>query len=139
MEVPFIVRFPGRVKRGSTSDAILSPHDILPTLAGLGGVKAPAGIDGVDLSGVLLGRGGARTREHAYITFRTDRDYVPSWKGVRTRRYTYARTEEAPWVLFDQQEDPGETRNLVKEKPQVVKELDALTVELARTNGNERW
>jgi len=139
MEVPFIARFPGRIKPKTTSEAIFCPHDILPTLAGLAGLKAPAGIDGRDLSGVLQGRADAATREHAYITFRTDRKYVPSWKGVRTRRYTYARTKDDPWVLFDQQEDPHETRNLVKDKPQVVKDLDALTMELARKNDNERY
>ena len=34
------------------------------------------------------------------------------WRGVRTDRYMYARTEAGPWVLYDLKDDPYELRNL---------------------------
>jgi arylsulfatase A-like enzyme len=34
------------------------------------------------------------------------------WRGVRTARWTYARNLDGPWVLFDNQADPYQLRNL---------------------------
>jgi arylsulfatase A-like enzyme len=138
LEVPFIVRFPDRIKAGTVSNAVLSAHDVFPTLAAVAGLDTPAGLDGQDLSGVLLGKPDATKREYDYLTLETDRKYVPSWQGVRTERYTYSRTADGPWILFDQQDDPGETRNLVKENAKLVKQFDALTSELCKKNG-DRW
>ncbi len=54
--------------------------------------------------------------------------WVGRWRGVRTERYTYARWfdhERGPW-LFDRQEDPLETRNMVnaREVRPVVEEME---------------
>ncbi|MGI8424467.1 MAG: hypothetical protein ACR2NO_10220, partial [Chloroflexota bacterium] len=35
------------------------------------------------------------------------------WRGVRTPRYTYARSVDGPWVLYDNQNDPYQLHNLV--------------------------
>ena len=35
------------------------------------------------------------------------------YRGLRTRRYTYARDLNGPWLLFDNQADPAQLRNLV--------------------------
>jgi arylsulfatase A-like enzyme len=40
---------------------------------------------------------------------------VRPWRGVRTERYMYAELEGAPWVLFDNQEDPFQMANLVRD------------------------
>jgi arylsulfatase A-like enzyme len=34
---------------------------------------------------------------------------------VRTSRYTYVRTIDRPWLLYDNREDPYQLRNLVDE------------------------
>ena len=36
------------------------------------------------------------------------------YRGIRTRRYTYTRSLEGPWELFDNQEDPFQQHNLIK-------------------------
>ena len=54
------------------------------------------------------------------------------WRGVRTARFTYARHQtgrtRAPWVLYDNEKDPYQLRNLVDDPAarQTQKELDAL-------------
>jgi len=56
--VPCLVRWPGRIAQGRVSDDIVSTMDLLPTFAAVAGAKLPRDLklDGLDLSGFLLGR-----------------------------------------------------------------------------------
>ncbi|HBQ64893.1 MAG TPA: hypothetical protein DD727_08275, partial [Clostridiales bacterium] len=36
-----------------------------------------------------------------------------AYRGIRTSRYTYVKTKEKPWMLFDNQEDPCQLQNRV--------------------------
>jgi arylsulfatase A-like enzyme len=57
---------------------------------------------------------------------------VGSWRGVRTARFTYAKHgtggDLEPWLLYDNEKDPFQMRNLVEEaeQAQTCKELDAM-------------
>jgi arylsulfatase len=52
--VPGIVRWPGKVRPGETSDGIAATIDLLPTFAALSGAKLPdAKLDGLDLTDFL--------------------------------------------------------------------------------------
>lgn len=53
IRVPMIVRWPGRVKAGTSSDLPWSFCDFLPTAAEIANVKAPGGIDGVSMVDAL--------------------------------------------------------------------------------------
>ncbi|MEM7314673.1 MAG: sulfatase-like hydrolase/transferase, partial [Planctomycetota bacterium] len=51
VRVPCVVRFPGTIPEGTTSSAVLSTIDLLPTFAALSGAKLPnVSIDGLDVS-----------------------------------------------------------------------------------------
>jgi hypothetical protein len=52
---------------------------------------------------------------------------IAEYRGVRTARYTYARTITKPWLLYDNVNDPFQKRNLVDDPTMVpvVHELDA--------------
>ena len=114
IRVPGILRYPHRVKAGQQSTILFSHVDIAPTLLSLCGINSPRTMQGTDLSSVILGRtqGGPTS---AYFQI-----FVPShaggvlhaWRGVRTERYMYARTEAEPWVLYDLKDDPYEMTNL---------------------------
>jgi arylsulfatase len=55
--VPFLARFPGYIPAGTTSHAVVSTLDILPTVASLtGSAPPPLPLDGIDLNQVLTGR-----------------------------------------------------------------------------------
>jgi arylsulfatase len=60
-----IIRWPGHVKPGTTSYAMFSIMDFLPTFAGMIGTKIPSDrpIDGVDQIDVLLGNSATGRRE----------------------------------------------------------------------------
>ena len=54
---PLLVRWPGHVPPGTRIKPVASAIDLLPTLAGLSGIamQADKPLDGVDLTGLLLG------------------------------------------------------------------------------------
>ncbi|MBA4064398.1 MAG: arylsulfatase [Isosphaera sp.] len=63
VRVPFLARWPGKVPAGRVSDELMTGLDLLPTVAKLAGAGLPeAKIDGVDLSGLLLGKDVANGR-----------------------------------------------------------------------------
>ncbi|MBE7493407.1 MAG: arylsulfatase [Verrucomicrobiaceae bacterium] len=137
---PGIVRWKGKVKAGSTSDAITGFEDWMPTLLDLCGVKDknPAGIDGASFANVLLGKAQG-AREFLYREF-------PGYGGqqsVRMGKWKYMRTgllrgnakkaAKTAEELFDLETDPAETKNVLTEHPDVVEKMKAIA---AREHAN---
>jgi arylsulfatase A-like enzyme len=127
--VPFMVRWPGRIEAGSTSDAVVAAIDLYPTLLDALDLPTPKGhvIDGESILPVLEGKGSIKRK--AYFT------WFPHLKGaVSVRQGNYKlirRFEELPGYpdlveLYDLKKDIGETRNLAGKMPKKVKELQAL-------------
>jgi len=56
LRVPFIVRWPGVVKSGVTTDAMISFTDLTPTFVELAGGKPAPGLDGRSFKNVLIGK-----------------------------------------------------------------------------------
>jgi arylsulfatase A-like enzyme len=117
IRVPGVLRWPARVKAGRTTDALFSHIDFAPTLLSLSGVKPPAEMQGSDLSRAVLGetdKGPDLVYFQIFVPF--DGDGTPfGWRGVRTAHAMYARSEKAPWVLYDLEKDPDELRNLASD------------------------
>lgn len=114
IRVPGIVRYPRGIRPGKR-DALFSHIDIVPTLLGLCGVSKPSTLQGTDFTAYLSGRG-TQTPDSVYFQIfgPYKGDGTPfAWRGVRTGRYMYARTEKEPWVLYDLRDDPYEKSNLV--------------------------
>ncbi len=127
MRVPFMVRWPGRIK-ARHDDLLLSSPDICPTLLDLMGfgVDIPAGTQGVSHASVFRGKDGPRPTSQLYLWVPPGK---PRWgrRGVRTHRYTLMVSSmpdgPAEWVLHDNTEDPYQLRNIAAEKPDIVKAL----------------
>jgi arylsulfatase A-like enzyme len=64
LRVPLVVRWPGKVSPGSSSDALVSLVDVTPTLVDLGEGKEIDGLDGRSFKSVLLNN---RNDHHKYI------------------------------------------------------------------------
>ena len=126
-QVPFLIRWPGKIEANSTMGMPFGSPDIFPTLCGLAGIDVPEGLDGVDCSGTLLG--GKPAQDYVYLAMQHGYVAWPGWRGLRTERYNYARTEEAPWILFDLENDPFEENNLVGQNESLVAEMDTLLLE----------
>jgi arylsulfatase A-like enzyme len=144
VRVPFIARWPGRIPEGAVCREPAMTIDILPTIAGLLGAELPAHpIDGKDIWPLLSGEPGAVSPQEAYYFYQGNRlEAVRSgrWKlhfphayrtlagreggaGGMPVRYEQAETGLA---LFDLAADPGESRDLVEDFPEVVGRLTAM-------------
>jgi arylsulfatase A-like enzyme len=118
INVPLIIRWPGRTRAGSRPDTFFTPIDFFPTLAGLCGVPVPSIVNGVDLSPQVLGKPGKERDEVLMMNFTSHWDFPetmtewPEWRGVHTRQYTYCRWINGAEELYDNAADPFQNRNL---------------------------
>ncbi len=112
--IPGSVRWPAKIPRGEVVDTLFSHIDMPPTLLALCGLEVPSHMQGADLSRVAFGQsktGPDAVLMQIFVPYNNDGIAKP-WRGIRTDRYTYARYEDAPWVLFDNQTDPWQMTNL---------------------------
>lgn len=140
IRTPFIARWTGRIAPGGTTDLVAANWDVLPTICELVGIAAPTGIDGVSLAPTLLGKPGQPHHEHLYWEYHGDggRQAVRfgDWKAVRER------VREAPDAvpqLFDLARDPGETRDVAAEHPDVAARAEALMQSARTPSAEPRW
>jgi arylsulfatase A-like enzyme len=109
MHIPLIVRHPGRVAAGSTSDLMVSGYDVMPTLLnylGLGDKISPRPKPpGRDFSAALRGK---PLEWENVIYFEQENTRV-----IRTADWKYIhRHPDGPYELYDLKADPGEKVNL---------------------------
>ncbi len=131
--VPLIVRWPGEIRPGSTSDALVGQVDFPASLSALAGAKAQvdAFIDSREQSEALLGRDpvgrshlvheanglALRQGKWKYISPGNTRDELGPWKSA---------TIDEPGALFDLAADPHEQSNLAAAHPDRVESMRRL-------------
>ncbi len=131
IRMPGIVSWPGTIPPGQVRDQLAASIDLLPTVAELIGAPLPEGvtIDGRSW-GPLLRDAGAPGHERLYFEW-ADQHAVRQgkWKLVEnglvdqaTNRENRAKGEDAVF-LSDVVADPGESRNLRAQHPEIVREL----------------
>ena len=144
--IPMVVRWPEKVKAGTTTAQTMCLTDIMATCAAIVGAELPdaAAEDSFDLLPVLLGKQdeSAPIREYTLhqtislaLAIRRGKWKYLDHKGSGGNNYgrtgpwgmkQYALPEKAPDAsgqLYDMEKDPGETTNLYFEHPDVVRQL----------------
>lgn len=114
LRVPFIMRWRGRLPAATVSDAFLTSLEILPTLLAASGTPAPSDVilDGFDMLPVLRGEVPS-SRTEMFWQRRSDKAArVDHWKWLDSAKGA---------GLYDLASDPGETKDLSAEKPEVLK------------------
>jgi arylsulfatase A-like enzyme len=119
VRVPFLLRYPRRFgAAGRRVDALLNSMDIMPTLLGLCGAAIPDTVEGLDFTPALDGGDDPSGGAALLACFQPFGQYTRQqggreFRGVRTRRHTYVRALDGPWLLYDNEADPYQMRNLV--------------------------
>ena len=137
IRVPWIVRWPGAVKPGSTSSVPVSSIDILPTLLELAGAPLPKDrpIDGLSLV-PLLKQSGTLDRRDLFW-------HYPHYRFPRgtLRHRAFGRLEADQVVpgrrveLYNLADDLGERNDLAASMPEKVRQLDARLTAWTRSVG----
>lgn len=128
INVPFIIRWPERLKAGQKSDLLISPTDIMPTILNMMGVTdgMPSNLDGKDLSSLILGNHGNEPQSVMYY-FIEEGQPASGHRGLRTKRYTYVvtldRNDSERQILFDNQKDPYQLNNIANTATEIKNEL----------------
>lgn len=136
---PFITRWKGRIQPGVSAE-VVSTIDLAASLAALTGTALPADAcgDSIDVSGALLGKPGAKGRDH---TIQQDNGgtgnfgfRVGNWKLVRYEtkfanneivEQPLQRTPAPQFQLFDLAKDPGEKTDVFAKNLEVGENLKA--------------
>lgn len=137
--VPFLVRWPGHVKAGTTSDRLICHTDLMATVASVLDIPLPdtAGQDSVSILPALEGKATQPLRE-AVVHHSIEGEFSirqGKWKlalcagsgGWGKPGDAQALKLGSPAVqLYDMTTDPSETKNVQAEHPQVVAQLTQL-------------
>ena len=133
IRVPMIVRWPGRIKTGSTNGQVWAFWDFLPTAAELAGVKPTKGIDGISMVPTLLGL--PQTKQHKFLYWEFhERGFqqaarMGDWKAVK-------RGPNTPAELYHLTTDPGEKENIADNHPDIVAKIEHY-LKTARTDSKD--
>ena len=141
---PCIMKWPGRIPKGSVCEEPAMTIDILPTLAHLTGAKLPEHpIDGKNIWPLIAGDEGAVSPQQAYYFYWLhDLEAVRSgdWKMHYPHKYRTLKgiepgkdgmpaayhQDSTGFELYNLREDIGETNDLSALYPEKIKELKAL-------------
>jgi arylsulfatase A-like enzyme len=148
-----VMRCPGEIPAGAVSHQAFCSVDFLPTFAKLAGAELPENpIDGVDVWDLITCQPEA-TNPHDYYPVSTGRSFdgVVSGDGKWKLHlpHTYRTLVEAgndgqpgsydtasiELSLFDMENDPYETTNVIDEHPEVAKKLQ----EIAEAHRRQWW
>ena len=121
MKAPLVIAGPG-LPANETRDALVYLYDLFPTLCNLTGVEVPKGVDGKDLSKVVLGQE-AGVRTSLFTTYRA------THRAVRDKRWKLIRYPMIDHTqLFDLESDPDELFNLADQEEHQPKLREMMTL-----------
>ena len=133
IRVPFLVQWKGTLPAGRTYDHPVIQLDILPTSLAAAGASVPAGLDGVNLLPHLEGKVTAPPHETLYWRFGPQ-------MAIRHGNYKLVKGAGVDQPqLFDLAADPGETKDLTADKPEVARDLAARYEAWNKTLAEPRW
>ncbi len=122
IRAPTMAYWPETIKAGTTSAHVSAQYDMLATICDLLDQPVPAQNDGISLLPTLNGKGTQKQHEYLY------------WEFLRGSELDATAVRQGDWKLvikkktelFNLKTDLGETTNLAKDNPEIVKKLSAL-------------
>jgi arylsulfatase A-like enzyme len=120
LRIPFVVRWPGKVKAGSVSDHLGYFPDGMPTFAEMGGVDCPQDIDGISIVPTLLGEktAGRAQKNHEYLYWE-----FMGQTAVRCGNWKAYKPQKGPWELYDLSRDIEEKQDVAAQNPAVLAKM----------------
>lgn len=115
-KMPFIIRWPGVIKPGSRTKALIQNIDYGPTFLNICGADVPGDMQGRSIV-PLLEKSGEKPdnwREALYYAYYGERTHqVARHDGIRTERHTlFYVPKYQEWQLFDNDKDPQQMKSV---------------------------
>jgi len=118
IRVPYIARWPGRIKAASTNNHISAFWDFLPTCCELIGEDPPGDIDGISMLPTLFGRD-QQQRKHKYLYWE-----LRGRQAIRMGKWKAVRLKPGRKIqLYDLDSDIAESKDLADEHPDIVAKM----------------
>jgi arylsulfatase A len=144
--IPFIVRWPGHVTPGTRCDQTICLCDFMATCAEIINFKLPdnAAEDSFSLLPLILGK--TQTISRAPVIHHSGNGMFSlrdgKWKmvfgnGSGGREKPIGKPFQKPYFLFDLENDPSETTNLIDKYPEIAKRLEE-ELKTIMNNGRSR-
>jgi len=141
MRVPMLARCPELFGGGKVVNEVVAGLDIMPTILDATGTSIPEGLDGRSMLPLLTGKGDPNWRKELLYEYYWERNFpqTPTMHSLRTDRYKYIHYYGI-WdidELYDLQEDPLETNNLIfnPERKKTIADLNKRLFDLMEAGG----
>jgi arylsulfatase A-like enzyme len=115
--VPAVIRWPKVISPGQVSDHVWAFWDLMPTIADMTGMKAPAETDGISFFPLLKGNKPAQ-QTHRFLYWEYNGE-----QAVRMGKWYAVKDRVGKLALFDLHDDPGQYNDLIKLNPEIAKEI----------------
>ncbi len=142
LRVPGAARWPEYIAPGSRTERLVMTMDIFATACEAAGVEPPAGIDGVSFLPTLLGKPHSEAQRDLYFV---RREGGPPYGGKTIEsliRGPWKILQDSPFAtleLYNLQDDPQETTNLIGKQRKTAAELSAALREQIQRGGAVPW
>ncbi|HTM55855.1 MAG TPA: arylsulfatase [Pirellulales bacterium] len=127
IRVPMIVRWPGHVSAGATSEQVWAFWDVLPTLAELVGARPPAAIDGISMLPSIIREqaAGHAQQNHDYLYWEfPERGFA---QAVRLGNLKGVRPQAGAAIeLYDLANDLSEQHDVAAAHADIVARMEAI-------------
>ena len=129
IRTPFIVKWPGKVKAGSTSNHLSAFWDVLPTFCDIAKVEKPADTDGLSLLPTLLGDT-AKQEKHKYLYFEFYEEggkqavVADNWKYIKLNVRQGKGAKPVETSLYRLTDDVSEQKDVKEEHPEMVEIME---------------
>jgi len=136
--MPLVARWPGVIKPGSVSDALVSNLDFAETFLKIAGAKVPSDMQGTSILPIMKGstpddwRTGLYYHYYEFYGNRRAAHMVRRHYGIRTGRYKLINFYNiGEWELYDLEKDPREMKSVYND-PNYSNVIAELTAEVAK-------
>jgi arylsulfatase A-like enzyme len=126
IRTPMLVKWPGKIKPGSTSDHISAFWDVMPTFAEITGAYVPQEIDGISfLPSLLIKTKKQKQHEYLYWEFHEQGGKIAvrmgNWKAVQRN---VDKIPQGSVELYNLSDDIGETADVASSNPEIVSKME---------------
>ncbi|MCI0617258.1 sulfatase-like hydrolase/transferase [bacterium] len=131
--VPLLIHVPG--SSGNRVKGTVRLIDLMPTVLELLGVKEPSSVQGKSLYSMMKGKEDLRRTAYSESIYAELHYGWSPLESITTQQYKYIQAPDAE--LYDRINDPGETKNLIKEKSSIAKVLKDQLQEIISTSSRK--